>query len=313
MTIRSFEAGDDAAQVSIYNEAAADLPKFKPATLDELRRRLRGKDFDPSTRFFALSNGRPMAYVTFHRNGRVSYPWCRKGFEDLADPLLLHALEAMKQRGLARAFAAYRGDWPTVGDFFRRHGFEQAREMINYVLDLADMPTPAARPGVPITPVTPEDLPALLALSPGVLHVSDATGLEQYLLHNPYFPPDAAFVLRNRGDNQPAALGIVVANPAYANPKQVDAAMPCFRLGAFGTEDQQTKRLNGLFSVLVPDGRDVNPRGLDLLNHVAFRLTETDVECVAAQVPSDVPHLARFYKQYFRKQGSFPIYEKTLG
>jgi hypothetical protein len=312
MNIRTYEAGDDAAQVSIYNEAAADLPKFKAATLDEVRRRLRGKDFDPAARFFALANGRPMGYVTFQRNGRVSYPWCRKGFEALADPLFLHALQAMKQRGLARAFAAYRGDWPTIGDFFRRHGFEQTREMINYVLDLADMPTPAARPCVPITPVTPDDLPDLLALVPNVLRVRDATALEQYLLHNPYFPPEAAFVLRGRGGSRPAALGIVVANPGYANPKQVDASMPCFRLGAFGTEDQQTKRLNGLFSVLIPEGRDMNPHGLDLLGHAAFLLTETDVESVGAQVPSDVPHLARFYKQYFRKQGSFTIYEREL-
>src|SRR5262249_51646942 len=34
MTIRTFQPGDDAVQVSIYNEAAADLPKFKPATID---------------------------------------------------------------------------------------------------------------------------------------------------------------------------------------------------------------------------------------------------------------------------------------
>jgi hypothetical protein len=313
MTIRTFEAGDDAAQVSIYNEAAADLPKFKPATLDEVRRRLRGKDFDPAARFFALANGRPMGYVTFQRNGRVSYPWCRKGFEILADRLFQHALEAMKQRGLTRAFAACRGDWPTVGDFFRRHGFEQKREMINYVLDLVDMPTPAARPGIPITAVTPEDLPALLNLVPNVLRVRTVTELEQYLLHNPYFPPDAAFVLRARGQAAGvAALGIVVANPGYANPKQVDSAMPCFRLGAFGTEDQQTKRINGLFSVLIPEGRDMNPQGLNLLGHAAFRLADTDVESVGAQVPSDVPHLARFYKQYFRKQGSFPIYEREL-
>ena len=35
MTIRTFQPGDDVAQVGIYNEAAGDLPKFKPATLDE--------------------------------------------------------------------------------------------------------------------------------------------------------------------------------------------------------------------------------------------------------------------------------------
>ena len=45
MTIRTFRPGDDIAQVSIYNEAAASLPKFKPATVDEIRRRTRAADF----------------------------------------------------------------------------------------------------------------------------------------------------------------------------------------------------------------------------------------------------------------------------
>ena len=83
MTIRTFTAGDDAAQVGIYNEAAADLPKFKAVTLDELRGRLRGPDFDPATRFFAVENGRPVGYAAFHANGRVSFPWCRKGRESV--------------------------------------------------------------------------------------------------------------------------------------------------------------------------------------------------------------------------------------
>src|SRR5690348_15345284 len=100
MTIRTFAAGDDAAQVSIYNEAAGSLPKFKPATLDEIRRRCRAADFDPTTRLFALADGRPVGYATFLANGRVSYPWCRKGHEARAEPLFEAVLAAMKQRGL---------------------------------------------------------------------------------------------------------------------------------------------------------------------------------------------------------------------
>ena len=45
MTIRTFMAGDDLAQVGIYNEAAAEWPKFKPATVDEVRRALPGGGF----------------------------------------------------------------------------------------------------------------------------------------------------------------------------------------------------------------------------------------------------------------------------
>jgi hypothetical protein len=312
MQIRTFEPGDEAAQVSIYNEAAADLPKFKPATLDEVRRRCRGADFDPATRFFAISGGRPMAYATFHANGRLSYPWCRKGHEGLAEMLLARLLQTMKEWGLPRAFAAYRADWAPQHDFFLRNGFQQTREMINYVMDMAEMPTPAARATSIIAPLTPADLPDVLKLAPQVLRLRTEAELEKYLFHSPYFGPDAAFVLRGRSGGPPVALGILVANPAYAHPKQVDAAMPCFRLGAVGTEGMQVKRINGLFSFLAGETRDVSMFALDLLAHAAFRLQDTEVETFAAQVASDAPHLLRVYKQYFRRQGSFPIYERPL-
>jgi hypothetical protein len=312
MTIRTFQLGDDAAQVGIYNEAAADLPKFKPAMLDEVRRRCSAADFDPAARFYALAGGRPVGYVTFQANGRVSYPWCRRGHEAHAAPLLEHALQAMRARGMTSAFAAYRGDWPAQRDFFLAHGFRAEREMVNFVMDLGEMPTPAARASSAIDPLTPDDLPAVLALAPGAMRTTDAAALGQHLFHNPYFPPDAAYALRSKTDGKPVAVGVLVHDPAYANPKQLDAAMPCFRLGAFGTEGMTVKRVNGLFSFVAAADRDVSPLALDLLTRASQMLEETDVETLAAQVPSDAAHLLRFYKQYFRRQGSFPLYEREL-
>src|SRR5438105_2386744 len=81
MQIRNFEPGDEAAQVGIYNEAAGSLPRFKPATLDEVRRRSKATDFDPGTRFYAVDGGQVVGYAVFQANGRVSYPWCRSGQE----------------------------------------------------------------------------------------------------------------------------------------------------------------------------------------------------------------------------------------
>jgi len=312
MTIRTFQVGDDLAQVSIYNEAAADLPRFKPATLDDVRRRSRAGDFDPKTRFFALVNNKPMGYISFQTTGRLSYPWTRKGHEALVEPLLERALAEMKQRGLTKVWSAYRPDWPSVRDFFLAHNFVQTREIVNWVMDLAEMPTPAARPLLPLAPLTQADLPILFNLFPGLLRVNSAEELGEYLLNNEYFPADAVFVLRGKTHGQPVALGIIVANPAYSHPRQVDSQMPCFRLGAFGSEGLNTKRINGLFSVLMADTRDVNPLALDLLGYAAHKLETTDVETIGAQVPSDVTHLMRFYKQFFTRQGSFPIYERTL-
>ena len=96
--------------------------------------------------------------------------------------------------------------------------------------------------------------------------------MEKYLFANQYFPADSLFVLRGKTQNQPAAIGIVVANNAYAHPRQVDALMPCFRLGAFGTEGLNCKRINGLFSVLMPEGSDVSPLALDLLGYAVHKL-----------------------------------------
>ena len=44
-----------------------------------------------------------------------------------------------------KAFAAYRGDWQAQIDFFLAHGFHKAREMVSFMVHLADTPTPAAR------------------------------------------------------------------------------------------------------------------------------------------------------------------------
>jgi hypothetical protein len=313
MNIRTFQPGDESSQVAIYNEAAGALPRFKPATSPEVQRRCKARDFDPSMRFYAIEGGQPVGYVLFNANGRVSYPWCRKGHESLAGPLFQHLLEAMKQRGCRQAFAAYRADWTGINDFFRSHGFQQAREMVNFLLELTDMPTIPAVPAATVTPLRREDLPAILALAPEALRIRTAAELEEHLFRNPYFGPESVIVLRERGAAAPAAVGVLVAEPAYADPHVLDSNMPCFRLGAFGTETMQTKRIRGLFSFLARNDGNLHSLGLDLLSHASLQLHDDDgIEAFAAQVPSDVPHLLKFYQRIFRKQGSFPVFERHL-
>ncbi|MFQ3593022.1 MAG: hypothetical protein SNJ82_07505 [Gemmataceae bacterium] len=311
-TIRTFLPGDDLDQVSIYNEAASGLPRFKAATLDEVRRRLRDPHFDPTTRLFAIENGRPIGYITLSASGRIGFPWCRKGREEVAAELFERALAELRQRGVIKVFTAYRQDWEPVWSFFRSHGFTHVRDMLNYSMDLVEMPTPAARTGTTITPVTPNDLPAIIDLGQGVLRLSDPEALHRHFFENLYFPASSLFALRPRADGPPQAVGIVVTSPAFAALHQVDAAMPCFRLGAFGTEGLTHKRINGLFSVLAADTRDLMPFTLELLSYATRRLEESDVVTLAAQVPSDAAHLVRFYKSHFRAQGSFPVYERGL-
>lgn len=311
LNIRTYQVGDEKHQAAIYNEAAAGLPRFKPATVVEIARRRQDAEFDPETHFFAEEDGQVVGYALFHANGRVSYPWCRPGYEHLADPLAQRVLLAMTERGLPTAAVAYRGDWPEQYAFWERRGFRLAREMINYVLQLSDMPTRAPRPTI-VTLLQREDVPAIFAMIPGALRVATAAALEQHMFHNRYFPASSYFVLRQRDDGTPAAVGILIQHPEYADPTLLDADMPCFRLGAFGTEGMQVKRVNCLFSFLTPNRADAMANAFQLLEYAAARLENADMSTLAAQVPSDIPHLARFYRQQFQRQGSFPVYEKDL-
>lgn len=310
--IRTYQPDDEQAQVAIYNEAAAEFPKFKPATVEEISRRCKARDFEPADHFYAEDGGKVVGYAHFHANGRVNFPWTLKSHEAAAEPLFQAVLQAMRDRGHKTAFAAYRADWKPQTGFFLAHEFKQAREMVNFVVDIVEMPTPAARPSLPFSPLRRDDVPAVFGLVPEALRVKSPQELEKHLFENPYFGPDSVFVLREKSGGAPQAVGILVQSPSYADPKQVDSSMPCFRLGAFGTEGMQAKRINGLFSFLARPGKDTSSLGLDLLGHAAFRLEETPTAWLAAQVPSDVPHLLRFYQHHFRRQGSFPVFERNL-
>lgn len=313
MKIRTFQPGDEAKQAAVYNAAAGPLPKFKPATSQEVQRRVKARDFDPASRFYVEVNGEVVAYVNFNPNGRVSYPWCLKGHEKVAEPLFEHMLGAMRQRGMRRIFAAYRADWTAVCDFFVQHGFRKAREMVNFVIDLIEMPTAPARPGSAISPLRQEDVPAILEMIPELLRVCRPEELTQHLFKNPYFQPESLFTLRSRTGDAPVAVGILITEPTYADPRQVDSNMPCYRLGAFGTEGMQTKRIKGLFSFAARKDQNIPALGLDLMGHAALRLRDDDdISQLAGQCPSDVPVLLQFYQRNFRRQGAFPVFERDL-
>src|SRR3954469_22690263 len=114
MRIRTYQPGDEVAQAAIYNAAAGPLPRFKPATADEIARRYRSAEADLGTKFYAVDGERIVGYAVFDPNGRVSYPWCLEGSESARDPLLDAVLAAMSERGLPEARAAYRADWSPV-------------------------------------------------------------------------------------------------------------------------------------------------------------------------------------------------------
>src|SRR5262249_7507190 len=111
MRIRTYQPGDEVMQTAIFNAAAGDLFKFKPATVDEVKRRIQDPDFDPTPHFYAEEKGQVTGYVTFHASGRVGYPWFLRGREPLAIPLFQHMLGEIKNRGIRRLMAAYRREW----------------------------------------------------------------------------------------------------------------------------------------------------------------------------------------------------------
>ncbi len=253
MVIRTYQPGDEQAQARIYNTAAGTLPAFKPASPEEIVRRYEGDD-DPGSRFYAEVDGDVVGYAVACASGRISYPWCLPGAEAVREPLLSAVLLEMGRRGLGEAWATYRADWSAVLDFLRDHGFVEKRQMINYLADVSRLQGScrdprgsrhrARRPrrrlaarGAGASVVLRDRAPVA-----GVVLLGEpALRLLRELLR-PQGAPDAA---RSSG---PACSW---SSDRFADPSKIDAAMPCFRLGAFGTERERHKRVNGLFSCVV--------------------------------------------------------------
>jgi hypothetical protein len=311
MPIRSYQPGDEHAQAVIYNAATGSLPGFKPATAEEISRRSQSADPDPGSRLYATANGEVVGYAVFGSNGRISYPWCLPGSEALREPLFEAILAEMNGRGLPRAWAAYRGDWTPVLDFLRQHDFTVIRTMINYVADLPRLPAPNGAPANRlITSLEPEDLPHLIALDPGLFHDSSPTELERFYWHHPFYDfPQSVFALKDGRDGEIKGAYVLVASDRFADPTKIDAAMPCFRLGAFGTEHERHKRVNGLFSCAFAKESE----GETLLRAALSRQpTDARLTHLAAQAPSDSAPLCAWYDRFFTRQGSFPILSRRL-
>jgi hypothetical protein len=311
---RPFQRGDEFEQLTIFNTAAAALPKFRPTTLLDIQRRVSARDFDPATKCYAVANRKVVGYCSFQRNGRISYPWCLPGWTESAGPLFDHTIALMKKRGIATAFTAYRNDWTAINDFFLARDFSLAREMVNFVLGFENVPTASSRISSNVTTATVDDVPGIFALDPSVFRVSSAEALKDALWNDPWFKPESLFVMRNKGDGAPMAAGMFITNATFADPRAVDSSMPCFRLGAFGTEGMTHKRIKGLFSFVTRPDRNVFSAGMDLLNYAINKVMKDDDEITsyAAQVASDATALLAFYKQVFERQGSFPVYERKL-
>jgi hypothetical protein len=309
MSIRAYQPGDETAQVRIYNIAAAALPGFKPANVDEVARRYRTVDPDPASKLYDVEAGDVVGYAVFNPNGRISYPWCLPEAQGRRASLLEAVLDAMRGRGHRDAWAAYRGDWEPLQAFFRAQGFRQARAMINYVAATAGLPREPVPADRLIRPLRRGDLPRLRALGRGLFDADEAT-LGAFFWENPYFDASSLFALVPAADDE-ALMGaaLLVGNAGYADPTKIDPAMPCFRLGALGTERERHKRVNGLFSCVFDD----EATGATLLAEAVRRLEGAGLTHLAAQAPSDQPALLAFYDRHLHRQGSFPILVRELG
>jgi hypothetical protein len=311
MPIRTYQPGDEHAQARIYNTAAGSLPGFKRATAEEISRRYPGGDPDPESRYYAIENGEVVGYAVFGSNGRISYPWCLPGAETSRQPLLETVLLEMRKRGIPEAWTAYRANWSSVHDFLGQHDFTEKRQMINYMAEAAQLPDEdhlAANRVV--EPLIRADLPELIAVANGLLAGTDAEALERFFWDNPFYHfSESLFVLKQEDSGEILGVSLLVVNDQFADPTKVDAAMPCFRLGAFGSERERHKRVNGLYSCVF-----INETESDRLLSATLRLqaSRSVPTVIAAQAPSDAPALCAWYDRFFQRQGSFPIWSRRL-
>jgi hypothetical protein len=311
MPIRSYQPGDEDAQARVYNVATASLPGFKPSKPEEIARRYQAADSDPNTRFYATENGEVVGYAVFGSNGRVSCPWCLPGAEAQREPLLETMIAEMKKRRIAEAWVAYRADWSPVLEFLRGHGFSQKRSIINYVAETSRLPTDERLPSNRvIRHLEKNELPRLVELTPTLFAGVDAHALEQFFWENPFYKfSESLLVLKDAESGEIRGVSLLVVDDRFADPTKIDSSMPCFRLGAFGTERERHKRVNGLFSCVFLDENDG-----DLLLKAALAVDSNRAHLthLAAQAPSDAPTLCAWYGRYFQRQGSFPILSRRL-
>jgi hypothetical protein len=132
--------------------------------------------------------------------------------------------------------------------------------------------------------------------------------LEEFYFSNPYFDASSVYLLKSDGEPRALGFGVAIINPAYADPTQINPAMPCFRLGAIGTESERHKRVNGMFSCVF----DMESTGEVLLAEARRRFAAAGLKHAAAQAPSDATALISFFDRYFTRQGSFPILARNL-
>jgi hypothetical protein len=311
MQIRFYQPGDELAQARIYNVAAGSLPGFKPAKPEEITRRLHAGDADPETMFYATENSEVVGYAVFGPNGRVSFPWSLPGAEMVQEPLLDTVVAEMSRQGLTEAWATYRADWSPVLDFLHGHKFSQIRSMINYVAETSRFPALDRLPSTRlITRLERAELPNLAMLMPASFGKLDVLNLGQFFWENPFYSfPDHLLALKDAESGDIRGISLMVLDERFADPTKIDSSMPCFRLGAFGTERQRHKRVNGLYSCLFVDEHDGD---LLLAASLAAVSGKSTLNHLAAQAPSDAPALRAWYDRHFERQGSFPILSRPL-
>ena len=314
MTIRTFQAGDDAAQGRIYNEAAGRPAAVQARDAGRAAPPARGPDFDPGTRFFAW-RGRParrLRHVPRQRPRQL--PLVPQGPRGGA-PSRSSRPSSTRCAGaaIAGAFAAYRADWPAAARVLRRPRLRarRARWSIRHRHRRhADAVGPLASH---ITPLTPADVPAVLRPGRASCAADDrrrargstsSTTPTSRRRRCSCCAAAAATSRRRRG----AGRRVAGATPTPAGRSR-HALLPPRGVRHRGADPSASTAC----SASSPPTRATCRRcALDLLGHATQRLQDTEVETLAAQVPSDAPHLLRFYKRSSAGRGVSRVFERPL-
>ena len=190
-----------------------------------------GRDPDAGSRYYAVENGEVVGYAVFGANGRVSSPVVSAGGGSVPRALARDVvLTGMRQRGLAEAWAAYRGDWlPCLISCANMTSFEKRTHDQLRGRTCRGSPRRLACPqtGV-IEPVKREDIPQLIGLDPGVFADIDGPRARAILLEQSVlpFPGEPVRVEGKRESGQ--ILGSVLAGRrATALPIRPRSMPPC--------------------------------------------------------------------------------------
>ena len=130
-------------QTSIYNQGTAKMPEYPPAKVEDVVKRFKRKEFDPSRMFYAYNGATMIGYAGLsgkdkEKNLRsVGYPWLIEDIPNGVRDLLYDAMENQcNSEGTKTLRTTLLQKYPDLLNFFKDKNFQTKTEFLVFEKEL---------------------------------------------------------------------------------------------------------------------------------------------------------------------------------